>query len=135
MAYRCRHDQIPLRRLLRKKQTPIEALLWARLRDNRLHGLSFRRQHGIGPFIVDFFCPKSQLAIEIDGSQHFTPAGKVYDEERTLYLTSLGIRVIRFSNAEVNKDVEAVLEAVLQASRFSPSERGGDSAARGGLSP
>ncbi|NTW76127.1 MAG: endonuclease domain-containing protein, partial [Candidatus Moranbacteria bacterium] len=78
---------------LRKSSTPQEIILWSRLRRIAL-GFKFRRQHSISPYVVDFYCPEKKLVIELDGWQH----GKKceYDAERTVYLESLGLSVLRF---------------------------------------
>jgi very-short-patch-repair endonuclease len=77
--------------------------------------VKFRRQHQLGPFILDFFAPDLGLAIEVDGSQHFSDAGAVSDAERTRFLKRYGVTVLRFSNAEVMNEVEAVAEAIRAA--------------------
>lgn len=96
-------------RQLRKNLTPEETKLWKALRGNRL-GIRFRRQHAIGPYVVDFCCIKRHLVIELDGSQHLEQ--QAYDAERTAYLEYLGYRVLRFWNNEVMKDIEGVLRAI-----------------------
>lgn len=98
---------------MRQPQTPAERTLWARLRDRRLSGLKFRRQHPIGRFIVDFCCPARRLAVEIDGDSHAEQAE--YDAARTAWLVEQGYAVIRFTNQEVHRHIEAVLEAILTA--------------------
>ena len=100
-------------RELRRNQTEAEAKLWACLRRKQLNGVSFRRQHAIGPYIVDFCAIKAKLIIELDGSQHLDQAA--YDAERTAFLESKGYRVLRFWNPEVLQDMEAVLRAITQA--------------------
>jgi very-short-patch-repair endonuclease len=77
-----------------------------------LHGRRFRRQHGAGPYILDFYCPAERLAVELDGAGHFTPAGREYDEVRDEFLRAAGIRVIRFENCVVRDAPEAVLDAI-----------------------
>ncbi len=105
-------------RLLRKSATPAEAKLWAALRRNQLDGISFRRQHAIGQYIVDFCSPRNHLVIELDGGGH--DELKEYDQHRTEYLESQGYRVLRFWNDEVMQDVEAVLRAVQDSSTNPP---------------
>lgn len=95
---------------LRKKQTPQEILLWARLRRNQLK-YKFKRQHSIGPYILDFYCPDKKLAIELDGSQHLE--NKDYDKERDFYLSTLGIKTLRFWNNEVNVNMNGVIEKII----------------------
>ncbi len=95
---------------LRTTQTPQEVLLWSRLRREQL-GFKFRRQHSIGGYIVDFYCPLKKLVIEIDGSQHF--GNKEYDEIRSKYLEGLDIKVIRFTNAEINTNMSGVIDKIM----------------------
>jgi len=99
------------RKTLRNQATPKEIILWSRLRHSAL-GFKFRRQHSIGDFIVDFYCPEAKLVIEIDGSQHLDQ--ELYDIERTKYLTKLGCRVIRFWNNEVNNDIDGVVMKIVE---------------------
>lgn len=96
------------RRSLRKGATPQEIILWSKLRHKNL-GVKFQRQHGIGSYIVDFYCPKKKLIIEIDGIQHDNINDKNYDSERTKYFESLGFKVLRFWNNEINTNMEGVL--------------------------
>jgi len=93
---------------LRTNQTPQEILLWSRLRREQL-GVKFRRQHSIGGYVVDFYCPSKKLVIEIDGSQHFGKEAIKYDEIRTRYFEGLDIKVLRFTNAEINTNMNGVL--------------------------
>ena len=93
---------------LRNKQTPQEVLLWSRLRREQL-GLKFRRQHSIGGYIADFYCPKKKLIIEIDGSQHFKKDTEEYDKVRSDYFKGINIKVFRFTNAEINTNMNGVL--------------------------
>src|SRR6266487_6629384 len=97
-------------RRLRKEPTPAEIKLWARLRGNKLNGVSFRRQHAIGNYVPDFCSPKAKLIIELDGSQHLEQ--EQYDKERTKYLESQGYKVVRFWNNEVIKEIENVIRAM-----------------------
>ncbi|MEI7512505.1 MAG: endonuclease domain-containing protein [Candidatus Uhrbacteria bacterium] len=88
------------RQELRHEMTPEEHLLWSRLRNRKFLGLKFFRQFGVDRFILDFYCPKFHIGIELDGSQHASVDGRVYDFERETILNSLGITVIRFKNHE-----------------------------------
>jgi len=101
---------LPLRRRLRSNQTRAEQLLWAKLRSNQIHGLKFRRQHEIGSYIVDFFCPERSFAIEIDGDVHATESQQTKDLKRENYLKSLGLQVIRYTNDQVINNFDGVLE-------------------------
>ena len=95
---------------LRKNMTPQERHLWYDfLSDYPLH---FYRQKVIGNYIVDFYCPKAKVAVELDGSQHFAPQAIQADRERTEYLSSLGIRVLRYANNEVNEQFRTVCEDI-----------------------
>src|SRR6266581_7129311 len=81
-------------RAARRQMTPPEVIVWQGLRGNRLEGLRFRRQHPIGPYILDFFCTKSRLAVEVDGMGHNAPERVEHDERRTAWLAERGIRVL-----------------------------------------
>jgi very-short-patch-repair endonuclease len=98
---------------LRRRPTPAEDILWARLRGSRFHGAKFKRQVPFDRYVVDFYCHAAKLVVEIDGQQHEWVAG--YDEGRTEVLERMGLRVIRFQNEEVCGDLESVLERILQA--------------------
>lgn len=99
------------RRELRKESTPQEKRLWFQLRKNNL-GVKFKRQHSIGGYIVDFYCQKYQLIIELDGEIHNTKEAQEYDSVRDKFLTDLGHKVLRFKNEEVGEDIESVLEKI-----------------------
>jgi len=94
---------------LRKKLTPAEARLWSILKNSRLDGRKFRRQHSVGRYILDFYCASEKLAVELDGARHFSGAGAEYDRERSLFLERFGINVIRFENKLVFDEEEWVL--------------------------
>jgi len=102
------------RKYLRNFATEAEQRLWFALRKRNLGGYKFRRQYGIGRFIVDFFCPERRLVVEVDGAQHFEPAQLQYDAERTAHLNTHDIRVVRVTNAEVMNEMEAILEKILE---------------------
>lgn len=96
------------RKLLRKSATPQEIILWSHLRKKQL-GYKFRRQHSIGKYIVDFYCTEKKLIIELDGWQHREENNGGYDIERTNFLESLGCKVLRFWNNEINKNIGGVV--------------------------
>lgn len=98
---------------MRRNATDAERRLWYHLRAKRLQGYKFRRQHVIGPYIVDFVCLDRRLVIEIDGGQHLER--RAQDAKRTAFLEQQGLRVLRFWNDEVLKDTEAVLTRILEA--------------------
>lgn len=101
------------RRKLRKSLTPAEARLWTLVSRSQLAGFKFRRQHSVGPYIVDFFCAERSLAIELDGEGHFNPWQAEADRRRTRHLASLGIRVLRFENRRVFDSEASVLREIL----------------------
>ena len=96
----------------RKQPTPAEVALWDILRDRRSLGLKFRRQHAIGPYIVDFYCPAERLIIELDGSAHDSERAAGYDQSRERYLRGIGLTVIRLENRHVIENLEGVLAYV-----------------------
>ena len=102
---------IERRKDLRNNSTPEEVLLWLRLKNSQL-GLKFRRQHSIGGYIVDFYCPSKKLVIEIDGPSHFTKESKEYDEVRTQFFQGLDIKVIRFKNLEIATETQKVVNKI-----------------------
>lgn len=99
------------RKELRNKSTPEEVLLWLKLKNSQI-GFKFRRQHSIGGYIVDFYCPAKKLVIEIDGPQHFTKENKEYDKIRSDYLKGLNIKVLRFTNKEIATETQAVVRKI-----------------------
>lgn len=101
------------RRNLRNNATMQEQLLWNKLRNGGLNGYKFRRQHSVGDYIVDFYCPECKLAIELNGNHHLEQDKKQADEARTAFLTEMNIRVLRFSNKEIETNIDGVLNAIL----------------------
>ncbi|MFI5149692.1 MAG: endonuclease domain-containing protein [Bacteroidia bacterium] len=100
------------RKHLRSNLTPPEAFLWNYLKKSQIEGKKFRRQHSIGPYVLDFYCPEEKLAIELDGHHHFTEDGINYDEKRTRYLNGFGVKVLRFENKVVFEFTERVLDEI-----------------------
>ena len=100
---------------LRKDPTPQERRLWYDFL--RAYPVRFQRQKAIGTYIVDFYCHKARLVIEIDGSQHYEPQEQEYDAQRTAALEKQGLLVIRFSNREINLQFQAVCEKIDQLVR------------------
>ena len=96
-------------RRLRREQTDAERRLWMRLRRHQL-GVQFRRQHPIGPYIVDFCCVERMLIVELDGGQHADQRAR--DEVRTRWLAGCGFRVLRYSDREALMQTEAVLTEI-----------------------
>ena len=102
----------PLRQSLRFSQTDAERFLWSHLRGSQIHGLRFLRQYSVGTYILDFYCPSIQLAIELDGGQHNDISGMEADQKRTAFLEEKGIRVLRFWNNDVFTNIHGVLEKI-----------------------
>jgi very-short-patch-repair endonuclease len=96
----------------RKQPTKTEQILWSHLRDRKLHGFKFRRQHPIGDFIADFYCHECKMIVEVDGEYHNDIEQKQYDGGRTYELNELKVKVIRFSNREVLQDIDLVLKEI-----------------------
>lgn len=102
-------------RALRQSPTTAEQLLWRHLRNRQLAGAKFRRQHPLGPYILDFVCLEHGLVVEVDGGQHADPQAQAYDQQRSAWLQQQGLRVLRFWNHEVVQQTNEVLAHVLQA--------------------
>lgn len=102
---------IPRRKELRNNSTPEEILLWLRLKNSQI-SFKFRRQHSIGGYIADFYCPAKKLVVEIDGPRHFRKESKEYDQVRSKYFEGLDIRVLRFTNLEVSTETERVVKRI-----------------------
>ncbi|NDV58971.1 endonuclease domain-containing protein [Bacteroides sp. 519] len=108
-----RDEQQHFRKKLRKNLTPAEAALWQIIKGKQVEGLKFRRQQGIGPYILDFYCPELLLGIELDGEQHYY--NSEYDDNRTNYLfQKAGIKIIRFENKTVFLDAESIVREILE---------------------
>ena len=99
-------------RQLRKNLTDSELALWSRLRNKQLLGIQFYRQKPLGEYIVDFFAPRTNLVVEVDGSQHMEADHALKDRRRDRYLRSLGLRVLRFNSREVLEERDVVMEAI-----------------------
>jgi len=102
-------------RALRQELTGAEQRLWEALRDRRLNGLKFRRQHPYGQFVLDFFCAESLLAVEVDGAFHDAPDRAAHDAARTEFLTQRGVRVLRFTNDEIEGNMAQALGCIAAA--------------------
>ena len=105
-------DMLQHARSLRSKQTDAEQLLWGLVRDRRLAGKKFRRQHPIGRYILDFYCHEFRLAVELDGGQHDDEETRSRDDRRSRFLREQGVRVVRFWNHDVLLQTESVLESL-----------------------
>lgn len=120
--------QTRIRKELRNNRPRAERVLWRYLHKKKL-GCRFRRQFGIGPYIVDFYCPKKRIVIELDGDSHFSSEAQKYDRARDEYLDSLDIQVVRFTNIEVYQDPDSVIRTIKALLNgilcFLPLRRGG----------
>ena len=118
-GYKCRKQifnnkyQKPVRSELRNNQTEPEKIFWNWVR-NKQFGVKFRRQYGIGRYIVDFYCPELKLVIEIDGDSHFDEISKEYDAKWDEYLFSIGLKIMRFTNTDLMQNREGVLLKLLE---------------------
>ena len=97
---------------LRKSMTDAENMLWLKLRQKQLKGHPFYRQKIIGKYIVDFYCPKADLVIELDGGQHYSETGKAKGRTRDDVLTEMGIKALRFSDRDVFENIDGVMEGI-----------------------
>ncbi|MFH1671690.1 MAG: endonuclease domain-containing protein [Candidatus Portnoybacteria bacterium] len=97
---------------LRKNQTEAEKVLWRCIRDRQIAGFKFFRQYSVGAYILDFYCPRARLTIELDGGHHADKDNQDYDQARTSYLARLNIFTIRFWNNEVLDNMDNVLEVI-----------------------
>lgn len=95
-----------------KRTTDAESIMWLYLRNRQIYGVKFRRQFSIENYILDFYAPSHQLAIEIDGGQHYEEQGEKKDKIRTGRLNALGIRVLRFSNTEVLTNMDGIYDII-----------------------
>jgi very-short-patch-repair endonuclease len=112
---------------LRKNMTGAERLLWSKLRRKQLNNFQFYRQRIIGDYIVDFYCPKSKLIVEVDGGQHYQDEGSKRDKLRDDYIRNLGMRILRVSDKEVLQNLNGVVERIYEICNppQSPFRKGG----------
>ena len=101
--------KITFARHLRQDHTPGEKVLWRKIRERRFHGLKFRRQVPIGPYIVDFLCVEKNLIIEIDGDSHYGQGAQERDAKREAYLQVQGFDILRVGNRQVTQELDTVL--------------------------
>lgn len=99
---------------LRREMTDAERTLWQKIRRRQLKGHQFFRQKPIGKYIVDFYCPRARLIIEIDGGQHYEKRNQVEDKKRDAELQTIGFRVIRYTNLDIVKSLNSVVEDILK---------------------
>lgn len=104
----------PIRKQLRNHATPAECVLWRGLKGAQIGGLKFRRQHSIGPYVLDFYCPALKLGIELDGGIHHDMFIHIKDEEKEAFLRENGVTVLRFPNEVVFRDYEYIKMKILE---------------------
>ena len=100
------------RRQLRQSMPPAEVMLWTCLKGRRMLGCKFRRQYGVGTFMIDFYSVEIKLGIELDGESHFHDRAQEYDQERQKFIESFGIKIIRFLNDDIYEGLDGVLQAI-----------------------
>ncbi len=105
-------------RVLRNEMPTAEVMLWSRLKNRQLEGFRFRRQHPVGSYFLDFYCPKIKLCIELDGDQHGQESVLRKDQQRTGFLATKNITVLRFWNDEVYKTLEGVIGAISEQALY-----------------
>jgi very-short-patch-repair endonuclease len=108
---------IELARRLRREMSPAEARLWSALRRRAADGLRFRRQHPIGPYVLDFYCDSARLAVEVDGYAHATGDRPGRDERRDGWLAVRGIRTLRIDARELRDELDGVVGMIVVAAR------------------
>ena len=113
-----RHYSVNVHRYLpelRSDMTPMERLLWAELRNRKLDGIKFRRQHPIESFVLDFYAPEVSLAVELDGDVHDLPERREADKRRQTRLEAIGITVLRITNLEAAQNMDVTLNKIRAA--------------------
>ena len=108
-----KQSQTGLRKKLRNNMPKAEIILWSKLKGKQMNGFKFRRQYGVGPYVIDFYCPKLKLAIEVDGDSHFKEGAEQYDQKRQKFIESYNIHFLRFANADVYENLEGVIDIIL----------------------
>ena len=104
----------PRRQELRNRLSRAEIYLWSRVKNKQILGYKFRRQYSVGYYVIDFYCPKLKLAIEVDGDSHFTKEAMEYDKRREEYIKSFGISFLRVTNLDVYKNMEGVVDKIIE---------------------
>jgi very-short-patch-repair endonuclease len=131
-------EQKQLRRKLRRKSTPEEIALWGLLKGKQICDCQFRRQFSVGAYILDFYCPKAKLCVEIDGIQHLSEENLMHDRIRDNYLESQGIKVLRIENTAIwslsDVVINTIEETIKQRLNNSPSKLEGVPEGRGRVS-
>jgi very-short-patch-repair endonuclease len=100
------------RRMLRSSMPKAELILWSKLKSKGMDGYKFRRQYSVEKFVIDFYCPRLKLAIELDGDSHFSEGSEVCDKARQGCIESFGISFLRFTNKEIYENLDEVLAKI-----------------------
>jgi len=108
-------EQGAVRQKLRNAMPEAEVILWSKLKGKNISGFKFRRQHGVGKYVLDFFCPKARLAVEVDGDTHFRGKGPQKDRERERFIQLKGIKIVRFTNHDVYDNLAGVMRTIQNA--------------------
>jgi len=110
-----KNDTKIIRQSLRQNMPLPEVILWQRIKAKQLLGLKFRRQYSVGKYIVDFYRPEKKLAIEIDGDTHYNEQAKRYDSKREIFIANYGIKIIRFTNLEIIRNINGAIEKIMKS--------------------
>ncbi|MCK4716170.1 MAG: DUF559 domain-containing protein, partial [Candidatus Marinimicrobia bacterium] len=89
-----------------------EIILWSKLKGKQIYGYKFRRQYSVGPYVIDFYCPKMKLAIEVDGVSHFQPGSETRDSKRQKFIENYDIRFLRCINTDIYENLDGVIEKI-----------------------
>lgn len=112
MSIKNPRNSLEQRRKLRRSMTSAEKILWERVRRKQILGKRFKRQYGIGPYILDFYIPQANLCIEIDGGIHNLEKVRLKDTNKDAFLKQNGINILRFKNQEIEDEIEEVIEMI-----------------------
>jgi len=102
------------RKFLRKNSPTPESIVWSKLKNRQLENTKWRRQYSVGDYIIDFYCPEKKLAIEIDGDSHYHRKAIIQDKEREKYIKSFGIKFLRFTNDQVMRNLDGILNRITE---------------------
>lgn len=109
-----RRKDIEKRRILRNNMTKPEIILWSKLKNRQMDGERFLRQYGVEQYVLDFYCPRLRLAIEVDGASHLVDGADEYDKDRQEHIEAFGIQFLRFTNKDVNNNLNDVCDRIFE---------------------
>ena len=107
-----RKTELKRRKALRKNMPEAEIILWSKLKGKQISGYKFRRQYGVGSYVIDFYCPKLKLAIEVDGMSHFQPGSETRDNERQKFIENYDIQFLKCINTDIYENLDGVIEKI-----------------------